>query len=165
MKTNHWGIWVDSEKPVTGVFSNNQIEFLSEVIFGYNHIELSFEEYLEEIWPKRPKDQEDFCPDGDSDYLIGFKKTKVEEESFFWFKNRKVGYTVDEKAEYSVIVRETTAQVVRSNWFLRGALCSPCYPGQVDAGSQGGFLAYSLPPDVLGEESKNLKIFKEGREK
>jgi hypothetical protein len=163
MITNHYGITVDSEKPVTGVFSNNRIEFLSEEIFAGNYVGLCQEDYLEEIYPK---EEEEFDGDmGSEDFLIGFIKTTDKEKAFYWYPKRKIGYMPDEKAEYSTIIREFTSQVVRSNWFIRGALCSPCYPGQVDADTSGEFLAYSLSPDVIGEESKNYKIFKEGREK
>jgi len=159
MIRNHYGITVDSEKPVTGVFTNNRIEFLADEIIG-PAIDLSFEYYLEEIYPEEPEDYIDLDT---SEYLIGFVETKI--KTWYWFKKRKIGYMPDEKAEYSAIIRESTTQVVQSKWFIRGALCSPCYPGQVDADSSGEFLAYSFPPDVIGEDMKNYKIFKEGREK
>jgi len=164
MITNHYGITVDSEKPVTGVFTNNRIEFLSDEIFSGNYIGLCQEGYKEEIFPEEEEEDLDYDM-GSEDFLIDFIETKDKEKACYWFKKRKVGYMPDEKAEYSAIVGESTTQVVLSKWFIRGALCSPCYPGQVDADSSGEFLAYSFPPDVLGDEAKNYKIFKEGREK
>ena len=161
MIRNHYGITVDSEKPVTGVFTNNQIEFLSDEIFSGDNIQLAWENYQEEIFPEKPEEYPDTNYD---DFLIGFVEAKDKEKAWYWFPKRKIGYMPDEKAEYSAIVRESTTQVVQSKWFIRGALCSPCYPGQVDADSIGEFLAYSFPPDVIGEETKNYKIFKEGRE-
>jgi len=164
MIRNHYGITVDSEKPVTGVFTNNRIEFLSDEIFSGDYIGLCWEDYLEEIHPKEEEEDLDYDT-GSEDFLIGFVETKDKEKAFYWYPKRKIGYMPDEKAEYSAIIRESTSQVVKSDWFIRGALCSPCYPGQVDADSIGEFLAYSFPPDVIGEEIKNYKIFKEGCEK
>jgi hypothetical protein len=135
---------------------------LADEIIRSGSFDLCWENYLEDIFPMEP---EDFSNEGESDFIINFIETKEKEKAFYWYPKRKIGYMPDEKAEYSTIIREFTSQVVRSNWFIRGALCSPCYPGQVDVDSPGEFLAYSFPPDVIGEDVKNYKIFKEGREK
>lgn len=175
MIENHYGHVVDSEVPVTGVFQNNHVEWLWEDMHDmvcladediqneyigekittiHNFLE-NYEHdhdydklcmYLEEL------DNPDLDSSDTSDWLIGFKKTDECKGAWYWFDNLGHGYIPDPDAECSAIVGEVYTQVVASKWVLRGALCSPCYPGQVDA-DYGDFMAYSLPPDYFEDNN------------
>ena len=150
---NHWGIWVNSEIPTTGVFGNNEIEFLLDDPY----IDLQHEEHKEECENCREGDSCDWEDFSDSTKLIGFEECDLGDlECIFQFKVQNKGLRINRKAEYSVIIHEATSQVLHSEWCIKGALCSPCYPGQVDAGTPGEFLGYAFPPDVVGEYAKEL---------
>ena len=136
--TNHWGIWVNPDKAITGVISNNEIiQFLCDEVF--NGINLDYEEHIQSF-----DHNEDYCEiceyweDLDSTYLIGD-----------WLFSPETGlYDYDPDGEYAAIVRESTTQVVYSKYTKRAGLCSPCYPGQADNESEGKFLAYDLPSEA-----------------
>jgi hypothetical protein len=169
----HYGIPIDTEKPTTGVAANNRIEFLGdELVQG---IDLAWEEHCQECrglchgcscnhdgpdesctcgsWTLErhgtdsdhdydPREGEhDGCgPQEQGDVLIGS-----------WKKGDDGLYEPDETGEYAAIVRETVTQVIWSKYTEGGALCSPCYPGQVDLDTPGKFLAYTLPKGLWGE--------------
>lgn len=148
------------KKPVTGVFGMNSLEFICDDIEAGNAIDLDFEEYCRHECPNRdnpPTDFEGDTPPEESEvgmcyeceyeadcdtYLIGF------------VYNAETGqYDTEDSAEYSAIVNTnlSTVQVVKSVWYIVGGLCSPCYPGQVDAdNTDGDIMAYSVPPSVVG---------------
>jgi len=136
---NHWGIWVDSEDPITGVLSNNSaVQFIADEL--YNGIDLDYESHLND--PEHILNGDDcYCQDmwdcGDSTWLIGQ-----------WLKDSEGLYYPDPEGEYAAIVGEIYTQVVFSNNLKRCALCSPCYPGQGDLDSEGEFLTYDLPKDA-----------------
>lgn len=139
---NHWGKFVDSEIPVTGVISNHTPEWLYDE--SYNAIDLDYESFLTEIEndTSLSEDEKQDAIDGyesmgDSTLLIGD-----------WTTDSDGLYIPDESGEYSAIMRESVTQIVWSKYTKRGALCSPCYPGQVDLDSEGEFLAYDLPKDI-----------------
>ena len=132
--TNHWGIWVDPEKPITGVISNNLIvQFISDEM--YNGIDLDYETWVNS--PDYDPELEDYYDSSDSTYLIGD-----------WIKDLDGLWGYDPDGEYAAIVRESTTQVIFSKYTKRAGLCSPCYPGQADNESKGRFLAYDLPKDA-----------------
>ncbi len=148
---NHWGKWVSSNVPVTGVVSNNSIswEWMDEVVCLDCSPE--FNEDGEENW--------DFVEcDGSHTKLYGdwtISDTKpTEEVRVLFFKDNKYYYpTVTDGDEVcSIISREDVCQIVYSSYTQRGALCSPCYPGQVDLDSEGEFLGYTLPPSLFYQE-------------
>jgi hypothetical protein len=128
MNTFHYGIHVDSESAVTGVMGLNNVPegFFDET---YDGINLTCEACHE-----HGTDSEcDGC-DAEGDLLIGA-----------WRKDRDGLYEPDPAGEYSAILREDVVQIVQSIKTQRGALCSPCYPGQVDLDSPGEYLGYCLP--------------------
>ena len=143
---NHWGIFVDSEIPTTGVAQNNHVEWLHDEI--YDGIDLDFEEHCKEC----PNEDHDLCweSNGSETVLIGS-----------WKKDDQGLYEPDKDGEYSAICGEIYTQVVWSKHTKRCALCSPCYPGQGDLDSSGEFLCYDLPPDLYGED--DLDSFVEDR--
>lgn len=126
---NHWGKWVQSDQPVTGVLQlNHAPEWVYDEI-SYHGINLACVIYCKD---KRKKNACDNCePAGDS--LIGA------------WKRKKGSYEPDPKGDYSAIAREDVIEVVLSKTTRTGALCSPCYPGQVDLDTPGEFLGYCLP--------------------
>jgi hypothetical protein len=135
MKEYHYGQNVDSEIAITGVITNNSVEYLNDEI--YSGIDLDYEEFLKsnpddlgiETWEAY-----------NSTYIIGK-----------WIKHPDDTYSPDKTGEYSAIVGETYTQVVFSTFTKRCKLCSPCYPGQGDLDSTGEFLTYCLPDDLMGE--------------
>jgi hypothetical protein len=136
METNHWGKWVNSEEAVTGVIQNNHVEWLNDEIRGNDTIDLDYEEYIRDI----PEEIEEIDWDSsESTLLIGS-----------WKKDEKGLYEPDKEGEYSAIVSEIYTQVVWSKYTKRCNLCSPCYPGQGDLDTPGEWLAYTLPPDLIG---------------
>ena len=189
MITNHYGITVNSMVPVTGVFQNNYVDCLMEEIQG-DSIDLDYEgafdyfiaeetskiqKILDEIDGENLEASceniKDICemlenPDGQIGYgdslewLIGFKKTRIKNKAWYWFDDLKYGYEPDETAEYSAIVGEIYTQVVKSKWLIKCALCSPSYPGQGDADSEGEFLAYSLPPELFEDHATTERIYR-----
>lgn len=139
---NHWGKWVSSDIPVTGVLSNNSInwEFID------NEICLDCEEAMKQEEAENP-DNPDYdyieC-DGSHTKLIGD-----------WTLDTKTGqYEPSKDCKFAAIVRESVTQVVKSKYTQKGALCSPCYPGQVDLDSDGDFLGYTLPEDMIYNPDK-----------
>jgi hypothetical protein len=153
---NHWGIQVDPEVATTGVFQLSNLEHIwDEVNSG---IDLAWEEHKKSCVEYNEDGQCD-CEIDSTDYLIGFyqdEKTKM--------------FEPDKEADFSAILRgdSNVIQVLRSKWGIRCALCSPCYPGQGDGDTPGGFLAFSIPPDVIGDHGyQKLKerIFLVGEEK
>jgi hypothetical protein len=138
METNHYGKWVNSEEPVTGVIQNNNVEWLMDEIRGNDTIDLDYEEYIKDLSEEEIEEIDDW--DGsESTLLIGD-----------WKKDEQGLYEPDKEGEYSAIVNESTTQVVWSKFTKRCALCSPCYPGQGDLDTPGEWLAYTLPPDLIG---------------
>jgi hypothetical protein len=139
----HWGFWVTSDTPTTGVFSNHGLEFIFEDADAGD--DPDWEEFAEE----RTEDELEDCWDyQQSTAYIGM----VRGEDGKW--------SDDPGAEYSAIVSfdgMNITQVVKSQWLIRGALCSPCCPGQVDADSPGEYLGYSVPPEVVGDNDPELK--------
>lgn len=132
----HYGVSIDTDKPTTGVLANNKVEWLGDELM--DGIDLAWEEHLKEC----KEDEHDRCgPDQQGDILIGT-----------WKKDEAGLYEPDQTGEYAAIVRETVTQVIWSRHTDRGALCSPCYPGQVDLDTPGQYLAYTLPPSIRGEE-------------
>ena len=135
--TNHWGVWVDPDKAITGVISNNLIvQFISDEM--YNGVNLTYEEYLKSEDYDPDNEEDDYMYSfGDDTYLIGD-----------WIKDSDGLWDYDPNGEYAAIVRESTTQVVFSKYTKRAGLCSPCYPGQADNESEGKFLAYDLPKEA-----------------
>lgn len=133
---NHYGIQVHVDVPVTGVYNAHTLaQLISDEMC--NAIDLTCNECRKEAGPLL----EDTTPcDGwcssEHTLLIG------------GWKNVNGLWEPDEDAgEYSILVRETYAQVVWSKHTARKALCSPCFPGQGDADTDGDQLTYVIPKD------------------
>ena len=144
---NHYGKWIDKNKPVTGVYNLNSLKFIMDEIYYGDSINLTYEdwynEHLETCEDCQSSNQcleIDYYEENNDTYLIGD-----------WILDTKTNqYEPDTKGEYSAIVSEFVVQVVWSKYTNKGALCSPCYPGQVDADSQGEFLHFALPIEIIG---------------
>ena len=139
---NHYGKWINSEKPITGVISNHTAQWLYEE--SYNAIDLDYTEFAHEIENDDllSEDEKQIALDnyesmGDNTLLIGS-----------WLQDEKGLYYPDPDSEYAAIMRESVTQVVWSQFTKKCALCSPCYPGQGDLDSKGDYLAYDLPVDI-----------------
>lgn len=147
MKTNHYGITVDSDVPVTGVHSVNGIawEFIDdEVCLDCERAYEEFENGMHECEYGEGCNCADFIEcDSSHTKLIGN-----------WIKDDDGKYAPDKTGEFAAIVNESTIQVVWSKYTARHALCSPCYPGQTDNDSDGVYLGYCLPAYLTGEEEE-----------
>lgn len=171
MLTNHWGKWVNSDQPVGGVVSIHSVEWVNDECSSGREIDLTWESELIEFkadklreYRARYGDKRNPSPrtvakwvaecgenyDGgnyDQRYLIGD-----------WVKDSEGKYDPDSAGEYAAIVHYDggmTIQIVHSKFATRAALCSPCYPGQVDLDSVGDYLGYDLPPELYGERRQN----------
>jgi|SRR3989304_2950722 len=137
---NHYGVWVDSDTPVTGVLSTNSIAW--ECVDEENC--LTCERTIDEI------ENDESIKDKQSE--IDWVECDSSHTRIFgsWIYDTKTKqYSPDKNGEFSAIENESTTQIVWSKFTKRGALCSPCYPGQVDLDSDGEFLGYTLPDDYL----------------
>jgi hypothetical protein len=163
----HWGKWVDSDTAITGVYGINQ---LADWFWQEDDICMDCEEaYSQEDIDTTPADDCEYDENDEpieywSDFIIecdgshtklvgdwleytGPDIKKHEHECYFIVNG--TGYTPNKQGEWAGILRETTVQIVWSIYTARAALCSPCYPGQADAGSDGEFLHYALPEDLI----------------
>lgn len=175
---NHWGFWVSDNTPVTGVIQLNSLEWIDDEIERHEIANLTYEDGWEEY--KREKtnefvnafwdninlyDESDYDDPQPSEELI---EEWQEEYSQFdqppstylvgsWLLGKDGKYEIDHTGEYAAIVSydSMTAQVVFSQWVTRGALCSPCYPGQVDLDTPGEYLGYDFPPELYGDRRQN----------
>jgi len=131
---NHWGILCDTEQPVTTVYSGNELnwEFLPEMIDPTDYTEVPEE------------DRECYEP---TTWLIG---------DWLWCKPDKV-WDIDRKHGkhgFAMLYdsNDNIAQLFWSRTTSRGAMCSPCYPGQVDSTTVGESdlqLCYVLPDEYI----------------
>lgn len=142
---NHWGVWVDSEEATTGVLNVGSVawEWLD------NEHCLTCEEWIEEL------DRQ--LKDGEIDEDEYYHETEsIECDSGHeriigdWIKDNEGLWDADRVGgEFAAIENESTVQVIWSRYTKRGALCSPCYPGQVDLDTPGDWLAYTLPDYLI----------------
>ena len=131
---NHWGTWVRSDRPVTGVLNINSAP---EWILEEQGIDLGCLKC-----PARRKGTEcEFCEQRGDQLLGTWKRVR---------ENHHLVYVPDPKGTYSAILREDVIQIILSKTTRTGALCSPCYPGQVDLDTPGDFLGYCLPDPLEG---------------
>jgi hypothetical protein len=123
---------------ITGVISNNSVEWLDDEI-AHKGIDLDYENHVKEC----PNDDHDSCweSNGSETYLIGD-----------WKIQKDGKYAPNHKGDYAAIVSECETQVVWSKHTVKvRAMCSPCFPGQADLNSgQGNIKAYTLPDDLIG---------------
>jgi hypothetical protein len=140
---NHWGKWINSEEPVTGVLSIHSIEWDGvgdEICLTCEEIEA---EIIAQYEDEEERDEELESVECDSSHTKIWGK---------WKKGEEGKYEPDKTGEFAAILNETTVQVVWSRFTARGNVCSPCYPGQIDLDSTGEFLAYTLPDYLLYKE-------------
>jgi len=143
---NHYGQMVNSEHPIAGVVQNNEIYYLGDEI--QSGIDLQWEAHKRKC---RKKDHDScYDSDGEQEVLIGQ-----------WKRQGKKGWIPDITGEYAAIVGEIYTIVYWSRHTARHALCSPCYAGCGDIDTAGEFLTYTLPDDVMLEQTPELTPFQE----
>lgn len=144
---NHWGWWVDSDKPTTGVVVVHSLtEWFWDTIFYGDAVNVTEVSMLED-WRDETGAGEDEYPEDDLFW-------EIDEPTYLlgdWRKDERGQYVdFDGDYGYSAIVQTLggayNAHVVRSRHARRAALCSPCCPGQCDLDSEGDFMAFDLPP-------------------
>ena len=138
---NHYGVWVISNDPITGVVSNNIVFWLGGEID--NGIDLEYENHVKEC---------EQCQKGENCEVIEMWEYSGDILIGDWIIDSDGLYDYDPEGEYAAICREIYTQVVYSKHTTKCLLCSPCYPGQGDIGSIGEFLTYTLPSELMGTE-------------
>ena len=137
MKTNHYGITIDSDIPITGVLSTGDINFE----WLDSDICLTCDEIVADI-----ENDESLTDDEREDEIYNvsceYGHTRLLGD---WKQDENGKYFPDESGEFSAIENESSVQVVWSKFTTHAKLCSPCYPGQADIPSDGPWLAYTLP--------------------
>lgn len=164
----HWGKWVDSEVPTTGVVDSNSPAHLMEEVFSDSAINLSFERSWKEFYRgklgayQKVRGRENKAPSArlvakwedehSEEYNMGAYGSGETYLIGKWIVDSEGEYAPDLEGEYAAIVNfdSFTVQVVHSKWVRRCALCSPCYPGQADLDCAGDYLAYDLPAEIYG---------------
>lgn len=177
---NHWGKWVSTSLPVTGVVSLNSLERIHDLVNYGNAINISQIDRLEEYKREKTREMEsayfDSLPDG---ALVEEQMPTAEEveqwtQEFYeqddemgdsyivgaWRKDDQGLYEPDDlttENDFAAIVRYDSgvAQVVSSLWAIRAELCSPCYPGQAHLDGNGEFMGYDFPDWVYGDRRVN----------
>jgi len=113
---NHWGKLIDSDKPVTGVLSHNEIawEWIDDEIC------LTCEEIQSDI------ESDESLDDDEKESEMEFIECDSSHEKIIgeWKKGEQGLYIPDESGEFPAIVRETTVQVVWSKFTAKGNPCS-----------------------------------------
>lgn len=128
MLHNHWGIMLDTEKPTTTVYSGNAINW----------------EYMPEpIFLDAPEDE-----DAELDTTCQLYGDWAQGDDGLW------GADHDGAMGFAAIYdsNDNYLQVVWSRRTARGRMCSPCFPGQVDADTiseDGKQTCYVLPKELL----------------
>jgi hypothetical protein len=126
-----------SEQPTTGVFNGNEIQH-----WDFETIDPELESHMNE------------CPECKADLMcdvLDFWESSYELMGDWILDTKTNQYNPDESGEYSAIYNRdhNTIQVIHSRFYQYGNPCSPCYPGQVEFSSDGKFIAFSLPYDML----------------
>ena len=141
---NHYGKIVDSSLPVTGVLSIHSIalEWMNDEKC------LTCESIIKDI-----ESDESLTDEGKEKELefieCDSSHTKIHGD---WLQDEQGKYYPDESGEFAAIESEFVFQIVYSKFTARGALCSPCFIGQVDLDSDGEFLGYTLPAELLRKD-------------
>ena len=136
--TNHWGVWVDSETPITGVLNVGDVawEWVNdETCLTCDEIQAEFEAEQAELPEDEREEEFDFECDSAHTKIFGD-----------WLLDEASGkYEPDKNGEFAAISNEMYVQVVFSKTTVRRALCAPTFPGQADLDTPGDFLCYALP--------------------
>jgi hypothetical protein len=139
-----YGIVVDTDKPITGVIGNNEIvQFISDETCG-DAIDLGWEDAIAEFQAEHGRE-----PDDDERDAMAMSDVSGPHLIGDWKKDDDGIWEPDKKGSqgFSALVRETVTQVLWSETTTKANHCSPCYPGQADIGSDGEFLAFTLPAE------------------
>lgn len=177
----HYGYWVSSDTPITGVVSTRNVEWIYDETDYGAVTNLSYDgawqEYLRERtneWLAANDDDGSGSSAPDEDtidqwrneygqmyeesgdrYLIG--SWSFDEDTREWEVNRDASLADDDA--FAAIVDYDwgggIVHVVWSRYVTRAALCSPCCAGQCDLDTEGDYLAYDLPPSLYGDNRAN----------
>ena len=151
---NHWGKWITSDVPVTGVISPYSLECV------YNENEIHPEYDLLQTDPDYHDPECDIVTGADlegTDLECTCSAGEYFEPTYSLIGDWVIGegdlYSPAPDGEYSAIFNynENTIQVIASTTIARRALCSPCYPGQCDLDTRGDWLCFDVPGDLYGD--------------
>jgi hypothetical protein len=158
MKHNHYGLTLDTEKPTTGVYNGNQVAW----DYVGDQIDPSYGWFCPECGNRLDHKLATRCRNcrakldwDDLDYY--------ETESWLlgdWIEQANGKWRPDRKGDFAALYdsNDNYIQVVWSKTTRRGSMCSPCFPGQVDAKATDkargtGQKYYALPDYALYKES------------
>lgn len=165
----HWGKWVSSDIPTTGVISCHSLEWIYEETDYRAVTNVSYDNYMEyQIGDKTREwqsEQDDPNATPDDDLLEEWRDQLGEQyeesgDTYLigdWLQDSDGQYQIDYGGtnHFSAIVDYDFAggivQVVWSRYVTNAALCSPCCPGQCDLDSPGDYMGYDLPLDFYGD--------------
>lgn len=162
MKHNHWGVTIDDTEPTTGVYNGNAV---SGFVYD-NQIDPNAQRFC----PYCGNATVITCPSCDNSICYTCVKEidwdMVDGETTEWL----LGSWVEENGEWTVdkaggdfaALYDSNINVIQVVWSTAiryGRMCSPCYPGQVDARVDDPKKPndvcwqpyYALPDDLLTE--------------
>lgn len=172
----HWGKWVSSDIPTTGVISCNSLEWIYEETDYRAVTNLSYDNYLEyHLGDMTRQWQQDNDTDDtpDDDLLEQWRDELGEQyeencDTFLigdWVADSTGQYQIDYGGtnHFAAIVDYDFSggivQVVWSRYVTSARLCSPCCPGQCDLDSNGGdYMGYDLPLSMYGEFRQTTEL-------
>jgi len=164
---NHYGIIVDSNKPVPGIISQNKInwEYIDDIKC------LTCEEWFKEIEDSQDceecealLDDDGICPEcgWDKQNLYDDVECDADHEKIIgdWIKDNNGLYIPDEEnGEFAGILSSSSFNDVTVVWskFIKEnvELCSPCAPGQASMDSHGESKCYTLPNYSIDDLEEN----------
>lgn len=172
---NHWGHYVFSDTPITGVIGVRSLEWIDDETNYHAVCNLSYDNYMEyglaEKIAEWQQDQDDpnatpdeklleqwrdelgeyYAESGDT-YLIG--------DYIYHEPTKQWDIDYDGDNHFAAIVDYDwgggVVHVVWSRYVVRAALGSPCIPGQCNSDTPGDYLAYDLPLELYGEFRQNI---------
>lgn len=136
----HWGKYIESTEPITGVGNEREVGYLAEEVHN-NGIDPIFEEYVSE----HPDEEIDEWET--SELLLGVIKAEDGK------------YDIDPNAPFTVLWSNWaggTYQILKSPYVQFCTPCSPCCPGQVSLGQPGNYLGFS--PSIEDFDEKDTVI-------
>lgn len=165
----HWGKWVSSDIPVTGVISCHSLEWIYDETNYHAVTNVSYDNYLEyglaDLSNAWQQDQDDPNATPDDDLLEQWRDELGEQyeencDTYLigdWVLDSDGQYQIDYGGDnhFAAIVDYDFSggivQVIWSRYVTNAALCSPCCPGQCDLDTPGDFMGYDLSLSMYGE--------------
>ena len=137
----------------TGVISINKLDIDVLMLEVDNGIDIHLEEYIKEL--NKELNQRLITEDDYEENLAYYEDDQPVYLIGGWYKSINDNYLYYPRTQYAAIVSfdRGVVQVVQSKYIKTGcALCSPCYPNQIDLESIGKYSGFNLPSEFYNEE-------------